>query len=63
MKKHDEREINFDNYLYRYKSMDIERTFKVYFGKISSREKLSGAECMDQLTFYFFHPTFTILIA
>jgi hypothetical protein len=58
MKKHDEREITFDNYLYRYKSMDIERTFKVYFGKISSREKLSGAECMDQLTFYFFSSYF-----
>ncbi len=58
LKKYSDKKITFDNYYYRYKAMDINRAFNVYFGKTGDRHKQSGAKCMDELTFYFFSSYF-----
>jgi len=58
LKKYADEKITFDNYFFRYKAKDIERTFKVYFGKPGLRNDLSGAECMNELTSYFFSTYF-----
>ena len=54
LKKYDDKKITFDNSLYGYKAKDLNRTFQVHFAKPNSRGKLSGAECMEELTSYFF---------
>ena len=33
--------------------MDINRTFKIYFGKTSNRKKIKESDCMDELTFFY----------
>jgi len=47
LKKYADEKLTFDISLYRYKAMDIERTFRVYFGKPGSHKDLSGEKCMD----------------
>ena len=58
LKKYADEKISFDISLHRYKAMDLERTFKVYFGKPGTKKDLSGSECMDELTYYFFSTYF-----
>jgi len=58
LKKYADEKLTFDISLYRYKAMDIERTFRVYFGKPGSHKDLSGEKCMDELSFYFFSAYF-----
>ncbi|MFZ1320726.1 MAG: hypothetical protein WAT71_04145 [Ignavibacteria bacterium] len=54
LKKHEDKKLTFDNYLYMYKAMDVNKTFKAYFGKLTAREIQRGGKCMDELTYYFF---------
>jgi hypothetical protein len=58
LKKFESEKITFDNYLYTYKARDLERTFKVYFGKPGLQDHLNGTECMDAMTYYFFSTYF-----
>ena len=58
LNKFDNDKITFDNCLYRYKTKDLERTFKVYFGKPGLQDHLNGTECMDAMTYYFFSTYF-----
>lgn len=59
LKKYENGKLNFDISLFRYKAMDIERTFKVYFGKPRFTEKSERRRVHGSTNLLFF---FNILL-